>query len=144
MQIRVVPETLVLCGQTGTYGPSEKSPPWSQTVWLQMPPLFTNSVDPGKLYNLHLPFLVCEVGMMLMPTHRVTVRSKRDTTYKVLRTGVPGQPSQLSTCLQLRSWSQGPGIEPHSVLPAWWKACFSFSLCCSPCLCSLTLCQINK
>ena len=35
----------------------------------------------------------------------------------------------LSICLQLRSWSQGPGIKPHVGPPAQWGACFSHSLC---------------
>ena len=30
------------------------------------------------------------------------------------RSGAPGWPSQLSVCLQLRPWSQGPGIKPAS------------------------------
>ena len=51
-----------------------------------------------------------------------------------------------SVCLLLRSWSQGPGIEPPVGLPAPQEACFSVSH--SPCLCSLSrcvsLCQINK
>ena len=45
----------------------------------------------------------------------------------------------FSVCLWLRSWSQGPGMEPRIRLPAQRTACFSLS--CSPCLCSL--CQIN-
>ena len=52
----------------------------------------------------------------------------------------------LSVCLQLRSWSQGPGIKTLIRLPAQRKACFFLSH--SPCLCSpscsLSLCQINK
>ena len=33
--------------------------------------------------------------------------------------------SWLSLCLWLRSWSQGPGIEPFVGLPAQQRACFS-------------------
>ena len=36
--------------------------------------------------------------------------------------------SQLSACLQLSSWSQGPGTEPHIQLPAQWGAYFSLFL----------------
>ena len=45
--------------------------------------------------------------------------------------------SRLSVRLWLRSWSQGPGIEPHIKLPAQQWGCFS--LCCSNCLCPLSL-----
>ena len=60
--------------------------------------------------------------------------------------GVPGWPSQLSVCLQLRSWSQGPGTEPHIRVPAQQRACFFFSLYLPLYLLvlSLSLCQINK
>ena len=52
----------------------------------------------------------------------------------------------LSICLRLRSWSQGPGIEPCIGPPAPQGACFSLSLCLLPPLlvCTLSLCQINK
>ena len=51
------------------------------------------------------------------------------------KNGVPGWLSRWSVCLQLRSWSQGPGIEPHIMgLPAQWGVC----LCHSPCLFSLS------
>ena len=35
----------------------------------------------------------------------------------------------LSVCLQLRSWSQGPGIKLHIKLSAQWGVSFSPSLC---------------
>ena len=65
---------------------------------------------------------------------------------KILIDGVPGWLSWLSICLQLRSWSQYPGIKPHIGLSAQWRACFSFSPCLPLCLLvlSLSLCQINK
>ena len=54
----------------------------------------------------------------------------------------PGWLSQLSICLWLGSWSQGPGIESRIGLPAQQEACFPLSH--SPCLYSLSLCQMNK
>ena len=45
----------------------------------------------------------------------------------------------LSSCLQLRLWCQGPGIQSWVGLPAEPGACFSLSPCPSPCLCSLAL-----
>ena len=51
--------------------------------------------------------------------------------------GAPGWLSRLSACLQLRSWSQGPGTEPQMGLPQWRAACFSF--CSSFLFCSLLL-----
>ena len=35
----------------------------------------------------------------------------------------------LSICLQLRSWSQGPGIMAHARLPAQQGVCVSLSFC---------------
>ena len=58
---------------------------------------------------------------------------------KFMRIGVSGWLNQLSICLQLRSWSQGPEIEPHIGLLTHRGACFSLSLCCFPCLCALIL-----
>ena len=54
--------------------------------------------------------------------------------------------SRLSICLQLMSWSQGPGIKPHVRLPAQGGVCFSLSLCPSSCLYSpcLSLNWTNK
>ena len=46
--------------------------------------------------------------------------------------GAPGWLSGLSLCLWLRSWSQGPGIEPRIGLSAQQGACFPLSL--SACL----------
>ena len=60
----------------------------------------------------------------------------------------PGRLRQLNICLQLRSWYQNPGIEPHDELPAQRGACFSFSLFPYLCSCSLyfahSLFRINK
>ena len=39
--------------------------------------------------------------------------------------GAPGWLSQLGICLQLRSWSQGPGMKPHIRLPAQWSSLLS-------------------
>ena len=58
--------------------------------------------------------------------------------------GAPGWLSGLSHCLQLRSWSQGPGIESCIGLTARWGACFLLSLCLPFCLLGISLCQINK
>ena len=46
----------------------------------------------------------------------------------------------------LRSWSPGPGIEPHIGFPAQWGVCFFLSLCPSTHALSLarSLSQINK
>ena len=49
----------------------------------------------------------------------------------------------LSICLQLRSWCQGPGIEPRVGLPAQWGVCFSLPLCLCSCSLSVSLSQIN-
>ena len=57
---------------------------------------------------------------------------------------MPGWLSGLGACLWLRSWSQGPGIETCIRLSAQRGVCSSLSLCHSSCLCSLTLCQLNK
>ncbi len=54
---------------------------------------------------------------------------------KVSFRGAPEWLSWLSVCLQLRSWSRGPGIEPHVRLPAQWGVCFSLLLS----LCALSL-----
>ena len=48
--------------------------------------------------------------------------------------GTPGRPSQLSICLRLRLWSQGPGIWPCG-LPVQWAVCLSLSLSLFPPLC---------
>jgi len=53
--------------------------------------------------------------------------------------GEPGWLRWLNIYLQLRSWSQGPGIEPHIRLSAQLGAYFSLSLCLSPYLWSLSL-----
>ena len=50
-------------------------------------------------------------------------------------TGTLGWLSWLSVYLQLRSWSQDPGMEPYMGLSAHWGACFSLCLC----ACSLPL-----
>ena len=42
--------------------------------------------------------------------------------------GAPGWLRQLSIYLWLRWWSQGPGIESCTGLPAQWGICFSLSL----------------
>ena len=52
--------------------------------------------------------------------------------------GLVGWASALSL------WSQSPGMEPLISLLAQWGAFFSLSLCCSSCLCSLALRQIDK
>ena len=52
---------------------------------------------------------------------------------KIERKGVPGWLSQLSACLLLRSWSQGPGMETWVGLPAQRGVCFFLSLCPSLC-----------
>ena len=41
--------------------------------------------------------------------------------------GAPGGLRWWRVHLQLRSWSQGPGIEPHVGLPAQWGVCISLS-----------------
>ena len=56
----------------------------------------------------------------------------------------PGWLSGLSLCLRLRSWSQGPGMEPRIGLSAQRGVCFSLSLCLPLCLLVISLCQINK
>ena len=61
--------------------------------------------------------------------------------------GAPWWLGWLSGCLPLRSWSQGPRIKPHILLPALWGVCFSLSLClplpwAHECICFLS--QINK
>lgn len=48
--------------------------------------------------------------------------------------GNPGWLGQLGVFLWLRTWSQGPGIQPHIRLPAQQRACFSLSLYPSPLL----------
>ena len=60
--------------------------------------------------------------------------------------GAPGWLNWLSIYLQLRSWSQGPGIRPHIRLPAQEGVCFSSSLCPLPSAPALrhSLSQINK
>ena len=58
---------------------------------------------------------------------------------KTSSSGAPGWLSQLSICFQLRSWSWGPGIEPHIRLSAQWRVSFSLSFYPSPCSCSLSL-----
>ena len=55
-------------------------------------------------------------------------------THRKYKWGAPGWLSQLSICLQLRSLSQGPGIEPCLRLPAQRAVCFSLSLCLPLCL----------
>ena len=62
-------------------------------------------------------------------------------TIKRVGTGAPGWLSLVSICLQLRSWSQGPGMEQRIRLPAQWGVCFSLPLflCPSLCLCPLSL-----
>ena len=47
---------------------------------------------------------------------------------KILPWVAPGGFSRLSDCLQLRSWSPGPGIESHVRLPTQRGICFSLSL----------------
>ena len=52
-----------------------------------------------------------------------------------------------SVCLQLRSGSQGPGMEPLVRLPARWGVSLSLSLCPPPFMLPFSLCsvsQINK
>lgn len=62
---------------------------------------------------------------------------------KRLNPGAPGWLSPLSICLQIRSWSRRPGIQPCVGLPAQQGACFSPWP--SPLLvCSLTLKSIIK
>ena len=58
----------------------------------------------------------------------------------------PGWLSRLSICLWLRSWSWGPGIEPHIGRPALRGVCSYLSPLPHPHLCSLahSLSQINK
>ena len=63
--------------------------------------------------------------------------------------GAPGWLSQWSICLQLRSWSYGPGMEPHIRLPAQWRVCSSLSSLLMYSLAifvtiSVSLSQINK
>ena len=60
---------------------------------------------------------------------------------EITTSGAPGWLSHLGVCLQLRSWSQGPGNEPLIGFPAQWRVCFS--LCPSPHSCSLSLCLSN-
>ena len=55
----------------------------------------------------------------------------------------PGWLSRLSICLQLRSWSQVPGIKPCIGLPTQWGVCFSLLLCLCP-ACAISLSQIKK
>ena len=58
-----------------------------------------------------------------------TTYDVRETTTSFIKEnlGVPGWLSQLSVCLQLRSWSWCPRIEARVGLPAQWRACFSLS-----------------
>ena len=56
----------------------------------------------------------------------------------------PGWLRGLSLCIKLRSWSQGPGIEPYIGLSAQWGACFLLSLCLPLCGLVISACQINK
>ena len=64
---------------------------------------------------------------------------------KIDEAGGPGGLSELSICLQLRSWSQGPQIESHIGFPVQWESAPpSPSAFHSPCLCSVTLSLINK
>jgi len=50
----------------------------------------------------------------------------------------------LRVCLQLRSWSQGPGIKPHIGLPAQRGVCLSLCRSCSLCSCVLSLNKKTK
>ena len=58
--------------------------------------------------------------------------------------GAPGWLSQVSVCLQLRSWSQSPRIEPHVRLPAQQRSLLLSPSAPPPSLCSLSLKLINN
>ena len=65
----------------------------------------------------------------------------KDSRYSLslYRMGAPGWlSSRLSVCLQLSSWSQGPGIQTCIRVPAQRRVCLSSSSC------SLTSSLINK
>ena len=57
---------------------------------------------------------------ILNPARKRQHNSVIDQQIKITNNGAPGWLSWLSACLWLRSWSGGPGIEPHVRFPAPW------------------------
>ena len=71
---------------------------------------------------------------------RATFTNLHFFKWKICMVGAPGWLSRLSICIQLRSWSQGSGMEPHIRFPEQ-GACFSLSILL---VLSHSLSQINK
>ena len=74
------------------------------------------------------------------------VRIAKNYWLKLSMCVAPSWLSQLSICLWLKSWSQGPAIKPHTHVrsPAQRGVCFSLSLWPSTHLYSLSLSLSNK
>ena len=63
------------------------------------------------------------------PTQNGDKNMAMDAFNKKWQEGVPGWLSRLGIFLRLKSWSQGPGIEPCIRLAAQRGICYSLSLC---------------
>ena len=138
-----------------TVGPCDSSShtQWNEYRWLYLPSCIRSSIAhwhtpntdvrvkgterkfPFQLENclnaierVSREILYCEkfVSLFHIVTHK-----KAPKYFNTLKTslGVPGWLRWLNVCLQLKSSSQGPGMEPSVRLPAQWDVCFSLSLC---------------
>ena len=117
--------------------------------YMLLTPEFSSASSP-----LHLLFPLSRILIDLPSSYSVT--SPMSMLKNPFLKGVPAIPSKtvcprapeqlswLSLCLQCRSWSQGPWVNPCFGIPTQWRACFSLSLCPSLCSCSLWFSQINK
>lgn len=92
----------------------------------------------GNIYLQHI-FLAysnsCDLEYKMMGQNKFSLQ-KRGKTLQIdlpkmhsRGTYVAQSVNRLSVYLQLRSWSQGPGIDPHIQLPDQQGNCFSLSLC---------------
>ena len=121
---------------------------WELRCW-QIPSI-TTGLDPGVcqsntkvVIHFYLTYYVLKKKKKTSRPRKTLVNKKEKELSKNSKTGVPGWLSKISLCLQLRSWSRGPGIEPHSWVSAQRGACFSLSLCCSSPSPSAWLCSLS-
>ena len=113
-------------------------------------PLFDSHNPEGRdCYQSHFIGGKTELQKLIPPDN--TNSKARIQTYIKLNLEVLRAPTWLrwlSVCLRLRSWSPGPGLKPHTGLPAQQGVCFSLFICLSLCMClfslSLSLKWVNK
>ena len=96
-------------------------------IWREAPHCPFNAIHP-LTNSYHEP---AHTGIMSRFTH---ISLTTNTFLDLFLLWAPEWLSQLRVCLQLRSWSQDPEIEPGVRLPAWREVCLSLSLCLFPLL----------